>query len=222
MTRFGRTFLDDYDVGEVLHELSETVVDVLDVDGAGVSIGDADRLVFVTATDERSMQLEWRQSQSQDGPCTDAWRTRRPVLVEDITAVESWPVYRPGAIDVGMRAVASLPMTAGRETIGAVDAYSATVRRWDEATVFAGQVLADMATLYAVHARQSQDATTLAAALQTALDARMVVEQATGMIAQYDGSDVDAALVQLRSFARASQQPLYGVARRIVNGTLRL
>jgi hypothetical protein len=84
MTRFGRTFLDDYDVGEVLHELSETVVDVLDVDGAGVSIGDADRLVFVTATDERSMQLEWRQSQSQDGPCTDAWRTRRPVLVEDI------------------------------------------------------------------------------------------------------------------------------------------
>ncbi|CAN5656655.1 MAG: GAF and ANTAR domain-containing protein [Actinomycetota bacterium] len=222
MTRFGRTFLDDYDVGEVLHELSETVVDVLDVDGAGVSIGDADRLVFVTATDERSMQLEWRQSQSQDGPCTDAWRTRRPVLVEDITAVESWPVYRPGAIDVGMRAVASLPMTAGRETIGAVDAYSATVRRWDEATVFAGQVLADMATLYAVHARQSQDATTLAAALQTALDARMVVEQATGMIAQYDGSDVDAALVQWRSFARASQQPLYGVARRIVNGTLRL
>jgi len=136
--------------------------------------------------------------------------------------VESWPVYRPGAIDVGMRAVASLPMTAGRETIGAVDAYSATVRRWDEATVFAGQVLADMATLYAVHARQSQDATTLAAALQTALDARMVVEQATGMIAQYDGSDVDAALVQWRSFARASQQPLYGVARRIVNGTLRL
>ena len=222
MTRFGRTFLDDYDVGEVLHELSETVVDVLDVDGAGVSIGDADRLVFVTATDERSMQLEWRQSQSQDGPCTDAWRTRRPVLVEDITAVESWPVYRPGAIDVGMRAVASLPMTAGRETIGAVDAYSATVRRWDEATVFAGQVLADMATLYAVHARQSQDATTLAAALQTALDARMVVEQATGMIAEYDGSDVDAALVQWRSFARASQQPLYGVARRIVNGTLRL
>ena len=91
--------------------------------------------------------------------------------------MESWPVYRPGAIDVGMRAVASLPMTAGRETIGAVDAYSATVRRWDEATVFAGQVLADMATLYAVHARQSQDATTLAAALQTALDARMVVEQ---------------------------------------------
>ncbi len=136
--------------------------------------------------------------------------------------MESWPVYRPGAIDVGMRAVASLPMTAGRETIGAVDAYSATVRRWDEATVFAGQVLADMATLYAVHARQSQDATTLAAALQTALDARMVVEQAKGMIAQYDGGDVDAALVQLRSFARASQQPLYGVARRIVNGTLRL
>jgi len=222
MTRFGRTFLDDYDVGEVLHELSETVVDVLDVDGAGVSIGDADRLVFVTATDERSMQLEWRQSQSQDGPCTDAWRTRRPVLVEDITAVESWPVYRPGAIDVGMRAVASLPMTAGRETIGAVDAYSATVRRWDEAAVFAGQVLVDMATLYVVHARQSRDAATLAAALQTALDARMVVEQAKGMIAQYDGGDVDAALVQLRSFARASQQPLYGVARRIVNGTLRL
>lgn len=54
--------------------------------------------------------------------------------------------------------------------------------------MFAGQVLADMATLYVVHARQSRDAATLAAALQTALDAREVIEQAKGVIAEYEAA----------------------------------
>jgi len=221
MTRFARTFLGDYDVGEVLYELSETVVDVLDVDAAGVAIADADRLEFVTATNERSIQLERLQCDLQDGPCTDAWRSRQPVLVSDLETVRAWPAYRPGALEAGVRAVAALPLTAGDQTVGALDAYSATIRQWDAATVSAGRVLADMATLYIVHTRQTQDARTLNERLQHALDARVVVEQAKGVIAQRHGN-VDTALERLRSHARTNRQPVHEVARRIVDGALRL
>lgn len=222
MTRFARTLLGDYQVGEVLHELSETVLDVLGVDGAGVSIADSERLVFCTATDEPSVQLERQQNVAQEGPCIEAWRSRQPVLVEDLTAVQRWPGYRLSASEVGIRSVAALPLTVGDQTVGALDAYSTTVRMWDAATVSAGRVLADMATLYIVHARQTHAPETLQGRLQHALEARAVVEQAQSVIAQRDGGDFDTALGRLRSYARSSRQPLHEVARRIVGGTLRL
>ncbi len=72
-----------------------------------------------------------------------------------------------------------------------------------------------------MHTRQTQDARTLNERLQHALDARVVVEQAKGVIAQRHGN-VDTALERLRSYARTNRQPVHEVARRIVDGALRL
>jgi hypothetical protein len=50
---------------------------------------------------------------------------------------------------------------------------------------------------------------------------RVVVEQAKGMIAQRDGSEVDTALERPRS-ARSNRQPVQEGARRVVDGVLRV
>lgn len=219
---YARALLGPYDVGRVLYRLTDQVVEVLGIDGAGVSIAGDDGLEFLTATDERIVRIEEHQIGIGQGPCQDAFRTGRPTTSDDLESERRWPDFTPFAIEVGCRSLGGVPMPAGERTIGAIDLYSFEPRRWSEEELDAAQLLADMAAGYVLNARELDETRKLSTQLQHALDTRIVIEQAKGIIVARNGLDMAQAFARLRDHARSNRRPVHDVARDVVDGGLEL
>lgn len=213
----------DYDVGDVLFDLSDQCLAILDIEGAGVSLADGDgTLHFLTATDGRADRVEQAQVAQQDGPCLTAFRTGKLVTVDDLAQDDRWPAYREVALDVGYRAVIGVPMPLRDDTIGALDLYRGHAGPWPPEVLDIATTLSNMATGYVTMSRALDDAQTLSEQLQHALDARVVIEQAKGMLAGQFGVTPSAAYERLRAYTRQHRLRIREVARRIVAGTLEL
>jgi GAF domain-containing protein len=220
---YARTLSVRYDIGDVLYRLTDQVVEVLDVEGAGVSLADdKGDLRFVTATDERIVRVEERQVTAKQGPCHDAFTSGDRVTSADLDTEPRWPDYTQEARAQGCRAVAGIPLLAGDQRLGALNLYSLRQREWPADELDIAQVLADMATGYIINARLLSESERVNAQLQHALNSRIVIEQAKGILAERHGVDPAAAFEQLRTYARGHNTKIHDVARAVVEGTLRL
>jgi GAF domain-containing protein len=223
LAHYAKTVLHDYTVGDLLYQLTDQVVSVLGVNGVGVSIGGPDgRLEFVSATDERVVRLEQQQMRSAEGPCYDAYRTGDQVIAPDLNDESRWPTYTPLAVKTGCQAVAGLPLRVGDRNIGALNLYTDQPREWPADDIEAAQLLADVATGYIVNARRLHESRALSEQLQHALDSRIVIEQAKGILAERRGLDPERAFEILRGYARSHNRGLHDVAAEVVDGTLPL
>lgn len=221
---YARTLLGPYDIGRVLYRITDDMVTILDIDGAGVSVaGDGGHLEFVTATGDVITRLEQHQLEAGAGPCQDAFETGTRAASGDLHDEDRWPAYTPTAIELGCRAVVGIPMpTDDDRTIGAVNLYRFAARGWTDDELDVAQLLAHMASGYIVNARRLDESERLNAQLQRALDSRIVIEQAKGIISARTGVDVGSAFATLRGHARRHRRPIHDVARDIVAGTLEL
>jgi AmiR/NasT family two-component response regulator len=75
----------------------------------------------------------------------------------------------------------------------------------------------DVATIGLLQARAIHQRDTIAEQLQTALDSRIIIEQAKGVIAERRQLDMDQSFTLLRSTARNSNRRLSDLARAIVD-----
>lgn len=222
LSEFARTLVHPYGITEVLHDLSERATLILGVDGAGVSLEDGDRLRFVTALDERTAALEELQEQQQSGPCIDAWRSGETITIPDLSdARTGWGQFQAKAIDAGVVALAALPMCFDGEPIGALDLYTTRLHRWADEEVAVAQLLADMATSYVVNTREIERHRRTADQLRVALESRITIEQAKGVLASELGVTVDEAFHAMRRYARHHNAKLHAVAASVVNDGLR-
>lgn len=218
---YARTIAHRYEIGEVLYRLTDQVVEVLDIGGAGVCLGDADGdLQFVTATDQPISHVEWAQVETQQGPCHEAFHSRAPVTVSDLAAEDRWPGFTSVALEVGMHAVAGIPMVVDDRRVGALNLYSHTPREWPADDIADAQLLADMATGYIVNAQTLTESERLTRQLQHALDSRVVIEQAKGVIAERHGIPTATAFNLLRGHARSTNTKIHDVARAVVERRL--
>lgn len=210
------------DATEMLQRLADVATEVLDLAGAGVLIGAGDRLTFVTAVPEQVAALERHQERHQSGPCMTAYRTGRALAVPDLSeSARRWDGYAAVAEAVGVRAVAGIPLRLAGRALGALDLYAGQVRRWDAGDLAAAQVLANIATAHYAAETDLREKERLAEQLQRALDSRVVIEQAKGVMAEAHGVPPDVAFERLRRWARGHNQPLRAVARRVVEEGLR-
>jgi GAF domain-containing protein len=218
LTRFARTLAEGYDVAEVLYDLSDNVVSVLGAKGAGVSLGGPDgKLVFVTATSDVITQVERVQQDSQQGPCHVAYLTNEVVVVEDISTHEEWATLLDAAVSSGLTSVLGVPLRVQARSIGSLNIYDTGARVWSPDELAAATVLADMAASYVAHASELDSAKRLNEQLQTALDSRVLIEQAKGILAGERRISVDEALDILRNHARSNQASLRAIAEAVVN-----
>lgn len=222
LRRFAETLANRFDVADVLYNLTDSAVEVLGATAAGVSLANDEReLQFVSANSQAATDLERVQQDTKQGPCHRAFTTNQTVVVNDIATHDEWPTYRSTAIEVGFHAVLGIPLIVGGSALGALNVYNNEPRDWAENDVRAAHVLADIATSYVLHASQLDEARRLNEQLQQALDSRVVIEQAKGILSGEHGIGLDAAFVVLRHHARSKQATLRAVADAVVELGLR-
>jgi len=214
--------VDNFDVIDVLTVLSNRCVDAIDVDAAGVMLSSpGGELAFLASSSESMRVLELFQIQSDQGPCIDCFRDGRAIVNYELTeADELWPLFTPRALAQGFRSVHCLPMRLRGRTIGALNLFRTTQGPLDDEDIVVAQGLADVATIAILQHRTNLDAQTLNGQLSIALNSRIIIEQAKGMISQTVGCGMDEAFGQLRAHARNNNLGLTEVARRVVEREL--
>jgi transcriptional regulator with GAF, ATPase, and Fis domain len=216
------TLIDDFDVLEFLHMLCDQCVELLEVSAAGVILRDEHGgLRMAAASSERAELLEVFAVQNEDGPCIDCVRTGAPSASADLTADSSrWPRFAATARDCGFQAVQAVPMRLRRQVIGVLTLLKAESDGVHDTSTRLGQALADVATIGILHQRAIGNADLLTEQLQTALNSRVIIEQAKGVLAAHaENLDMDAAFAALRGYARSHGQRLSELARAVADGT---
>ena len=221
---FADTFVDDYDVVEFLHRLAARCVELLDASEAGIMLADGDgTLRYVASSSERMRLIELFELQHDQGPCLDAYRDGVAVhtgLADDADAQARWPQFTPHAREVGFASVSALPMRLRSEVIGALNLFSSNPEPLDGDDQLVAQALADVATIGILQERALNDARVVTTQLEAALDSRIVIEQAKGIVAERNRVGVDAAFTLLRGYARTHNHRLSQTAQQIIDGTL--
>ncbi|HZC53900.1 MAG TPA: GAF and ANTAR domain-containing protein [Mycobacterium sp.] len=209
------------DSTEILDALAGCVSFVLDVAGAAVwGVCDGE-LRLVTATSPGIEDPGRLQERDRTGPGGDAVRSGVPVLVPELAAQAGrWPRYARRAAEVGVTAVAAIPVRSG--PIGCVDLYHDRAHPWSDDSVHTAQVLADIAISHARSVSELERYRRTSAQLQQALDSRVVIEQAKGLIAAHREVTMDEAFQILRRHARDHNAKLRAVASAVINLGLRL
>ena len=219
---FADTFVDEYDVVDFLHRLASRCIDLLDASEAGIMLADNDgALRYVASSSERMRLIELFELQHDQGPCVDAFRDGVAVhssLIGD--AQTRWPDFAPHAVAVGFVSVSALPMRLRNQVIGALNLFSTTDTPLANDDQEVAQALADIATIGILQERALNDARVIASQLEAALQSRIVIEQAKGIVAERNRVAIDAAFTMLRTYARTHNRLLSQVAHDVIDGTL--
>jgi transcriptional regulator with GAF, ATPase, and Fis domain len=215
------TLVAGFDVIDFLHVLTDRSVQLLDVSAAGLLLADPQgELRVVAASSEAARLLELFQLQSDQGPCVDCFRAGRPVDSGDLAAAaHRWPRFAPAAQQAGFAAVQALPMRLREQVIGALNLFRASPGALSPAEIRVGQALADVATISLLHERGTRRSETLNEQLQTALNSRVIIEQAKGKLAERLGLDMDQAFGLLRDSARNRNRRLTDLAQAFIDGS---
>jgi len=216
------TLVADFDVVELLTLLADSCVDVLDVGAAGLMLAAPDGELRVMASSSDAMRLlELFELQSQEGPCLDCFRTGEPVVNQNLAATNGrWPRFAPEAVAAGFHSVHAIPMRLRGSVIGALNLFRIEEGEMREADIDAAQALADVATIAILQHRATLEARVLNEQLSSALNTRIVIEQAKGMVGEREGLSMEQAFAILRHHARSNNLRLADVAQGVIDGTL--
>jgi GAF domain-containing protein len=218
------TLVDDYDVVDLLDQLVRACVDLLGVTAAGLLLDDQrGNLTVVASSGEPPRLLEVFQLQNDEGPCLDCVRSGAEVVTGDLASqVERWPLFVPTAIEAGFRSVVAVPLRLRDETIGGLNLFDVSPTALDLDGRRLAQALADVATIGILQQRSTHRSTMLVEQLQHALNSRVIIEQAKGVLAERNGVEMVAAFELLRGYARTHNAKLTDVATSVVRGELTL
>jgi len=216
------TLVDDFDLIDFLHLVTRRSAQLADVAAAGLLLADhRGQLQFMAASAEEARLLELFQVQNHEGPCQDAFRTGQAVGDADLTEAHArWPVFAPRAVSAGYRSVHAIPLRLRSNVIGALNLFGAEAGDLhpDDSRII--QALADVATIAILQERTISRGEVLTEQLQSALNSRIVIEQAKGVVAQRYEIDINDAFEMLRSYARRHNQRLLAVASAVVTDTV--
>ncbi|MET0780748.1 MAG: GAF and ANTAR domain-containing protein [Microbacterium sp.] len=218
------TLVADYDVVDLLQLLVDTCRDVLDMTAAGILLANTrGELELVASTSEASRLVEMMQLSAEAGPCIESFRSGQRVTVRDIAGTdEEWREFRESALAQGFRSMDALPLRLREYTIGTLNLLRASAGAAPEDAILAAQAFADVATIGILHERSLRESAILSEQLQAALNSRIIIEQAKGVVSHTRGVSIDEAFTLIRGYARSHGIGLSVVAARLVDRSLRL
>jgi len=213
------SLVDDYDVIDVLDRLAGYSVQLLAAESAGILLADAQATLRVVAsTNEQTEWMELLQLQADEGPCVECFRAGAPVSVADLSdSAARWPAFAAALQEREVYgSVHALPLRLRGQAIGTLNLFHGAPGPLPEADLALGQALADIATIGILQERAIRRGEVLTEQLQAALNSRVIIEQAKGVLAQRGNLTMHAAFDRLRYYARGHNLRLTEVARQIV------
>jgi len=216
------TLVADYDVVDLMQHLVDVSVSLLGAQAAGLLLVDQPGgLTVVASSSEESRLLEVFQLQNNQGPCLDCVTTSTAVSCGDLVAeTDRWPMFAQAAADAGFRSVVALPLRLRSEVVGGLNLFYTRSQQIPSVDQRIGQAFADVATIGILQQRAMHRGALLAEQLQRALNSRVTIEQAKGVLAERLGVGVGQAFSALRLHARNHNMRLTDVAMGVVRGEL--
>lgn len=216
------TLVDEFDVVDLLVMLADRCVEALDVQAAGIMLAGPDGQLRVMASSSEAMRfLEQFEVQTQEGPCFDAYRTGQAVVNQDLDeGSDRWPRFRTEALDAGFHSAHALPLRLRGSVIGALNLFRTSVGQMSPADLEIAQAFADAATIAILQHRAAYETRVLAQQLTHALQSRVVLEQAKGVLAERLDLDMERSFTTLRNHARNHNLRLVDVAESVIDGSL--
>ncbi|MDQ6615572.1 MAG: GAF and ANTAR domain-containing protein [Actinomycetota bacterium] len=215
------TLVDDFDVVELLTLLTDRCIDILDVAAAGLMLVSPEGDLRLMASSSETMRmLELFELQSQEGPCFDCYRTAVQVVNQNLATIDGrWPPrFVAEALKAGFHSVHALPMRLRGTSLGALNLFHVDPGSMRQADIDAAQALADVATIAIIQHRAAREAQLVNEQLQNALNSRIIIEQAKGVVAERSGLTMEQAFGVLRNHARHHNLRLVDVAGDVVRG----
>ncbi|HJU00860.1 MAG TPA: GAF and ANTAR domain-containing protein [Actinomycetes bacterium] len=208
----------DWDgLADALHEIVAAAIPLLRADGVGLMLADrGGELRWVTATNEAEQAFEQAQRDLAEGPCMDAHTTGRLVRTADLQTDPRWPRLGPAARSHRVRGVLSAPLLLDGRPVGTCNAMTTVARDWTDADTGAVAAFAVVLGRLIGSITDARDKTRLTVQLQFALNSRVLVEQAKGVIMEREGVGADRAFELMRRRARSSERKLADVAREVL------
>ena len=214
------TLVADFDIVDFLHTLVDRCAELFEVAEAGVMLADQrGGLRVVASSNERARLLELFEIQNEEGPCLDCFRTGKAVAAENLESdAERWPLFTVEALTAGFRSVDALALRCQTQVIGALNLFRISPGALGDDDLVAAQAMADVATIGILQQQAVHEARVLVEQLQKALNSRIILEQAKGVLAERAHVSLDQAFAMLRGYARNHNVRLRDVAELLIAG----
>jgi transcriptional regulator with GAF, ATPase, and Fis domain len=200
-----------------LDEVTAACVALFGVSGAGIMVADEQNITrYVSATDDPGRLLETAESETGQGPCTQAFIEGRVCASTDVASDARWPELAERLAGCGVHAVLGVPVRLGAVPVGTLDVYRDRPHDWDDTECAALGRYADVIETTLAAALSAHAAGELADQLQYALDHRVAIERGIGYLMARDGLDAVAAFNRLRAAARASRSKIGAAAAHLL------
>jgi hypothetical protein len=209
-----------------LERLCSALTRALPATGVGLSLLTKDNYGggTIAASNAESRVLEELQFTLGEGPCIEAYTSRRPVLEPQLSThgMRRWPGYAAAAQEQGVQAVFAFPLQVGAARAGALDIYRTEAGSLTDDALTQAVTFAEVAMGLLVDGQDGAQDGQTSSDLDDALAYRLEVYQAQGMVMVDLGVGIDEAMARLRGHAYAQDRYISDVARDIVAGKLRL
>ncbi len=214
-----------YDVVSVAGGLTSSCVDAIGASAAGVLItpspsGTTENgldLQLLAASSHTAEQLEMYQQMQGEGPAVECLRLGQALTVGKDDVTRRWPGFARLLLALGFSQVHAVPMKWRGSTFGALNVFqleSHPLTEWEEQVC---RAYADVCSLAVVHAEHEVGGARLAGEIRGALEGRIVVERAKGVIAEQQDVDRAQAYLLLVALATTTATPLGEAATGVVD-----
>jgi transcriptional regulator with GAF, ATPase, and Fis domain len=216
------TMVAEFDLVEFLHVLADRSVELLTANAAGIMLADRrGNLSCLASTSEELRLIELFELQNAEGPCLDAFHSGQQVVNVDVTeATRRWPRFAAEATAAGFQSAHALPLRLHGRVIGAINLFSTQHSTLSDEDIEVGQALADVATIGLLSQTVNSQEAVIAGTIEQAVNGRIAIEQAKGVLAHDLTLEMDQAFDLIRSAARQRGEKVVDVAQGIIDGSL--
>ncbi len=222
LTALSRLTLAGAGLEPLLTRVAEYAVQAIPgADGAGLTLLEEGRSDTIVATAPFVREIDDIQYKLMQGPCVSAAAEGRTMMSGSLGGDRRWPHFGSRVARLGVHSVISLPLVAQATVLGAMNVYAHGKHAFDERAADLGELFAVPAAIAVQNAQAMAQAQRLTGQLRAALEQRVVVDRAIGIVMSRSGVDEDEALQRLRTLSQHEHHKVAAVAQQIVDEAVR-